>query len=104
MSVIDIDDRTFTKEVLEAEEPVLIDFTATWCGPCKVLAPIVEKLAASSAGKYKVAKIDIDDSPAVATRLGIRGAPTVVVFKNGRETARHIGVTTEKRLLELLAQ
>lgn len=100
-NVLSIDDQTFQKEVLESEEPVLIDFTATWCGPCKALAPVVEKLADATVGQLKVAKVDIDDSPATATRYGIRGAPTIVVFKNGKEAARHIGVTTEKRLREL---
>ncbi len=100
-NVLTIDDRTFQKEVLESEEPVLIDFTATWCGPCKALAPVVEKLADATVGRLKVAKVDIDDSPETATRYGIRGAPTIVVFKNGKEAARHIGVTTEKRLREL---
>jgi thioredoxin 1 len=100
-NVLSIDDRTFQKEVLESDEPVLIDFTATWCGPCKALAPVVEKLADATVGQLKVAKVDIDDSPQTATRYGIRGAPTIVVFKNGKEAARHIGVTTEKRLREL---
>ncbi len=100
-NVLSIDDRTFQKEVLESEEPVLIDFTATWCGPCKALAPVVEKLADATVGRLKVAKVDIDDSPQTATRYGIRGAPTIVVFRNGKEAARHIGVTTEKRLREL---
>ena len=100
-NVHSIDDRNFQKEVLESEEPVLIDFTATWCGPCKALAPVVEKLADATVGRLKVAKVDIDDSPQTATRYGIRGAPTIVVFRNGKEAARHIGVTTEKRLREL---
>jgi len=103
-TVLSFDDATFEKEVLASEEPVLVDFTATWCGPCKALAPVVEKLAASSGGRFKVGKVDIDDAPETARRYGIRGAPTLVVFKGGKETARHIGVTTEKRLLELLAR
>lgn len=100
-NVLSIDDRSFHEEVLESDRPVLVDFTATWCGPCKALAPVVEKLADATVGQLKVAKVDIDDSPETATRYGIRGAPTIVVFKNGKEAARHIGVTTEKRLREL---
>lgn len=100
--VLHVSDDDFDREVLASPVPVLIDFTATWCGPCKVLAPVVEKLARASGGRFKVAKIDIDDAPKVATRFGIRGAPTIVVFKGGRETARHVGVTHEKRLMELL--
>lgn len=100
-NVHSIDDRNFQKEVLESDRPVLLDFTATWCGPCKALAPVVERLADATIGQLKVGTIDIDDSPETATRYGIRGAPTIVVFKNGKEAARHIGVTTEKRLREL---
>lgn len=100
-NVHSIDDRNFQKEVLESDRPVLLDFTATWCGPCKALAPVVERLANATVGQLKVGTIDIDDSPEVATRYGIRGAPTILVFKNGKEAARHIGVTTEKRLREL---
>lgn len=100
-NVHSIDDRNFQKEVLESEQPVLLDFGATWCGPCKALEPVVEKLANATVGQLKVGTIDIDESPEVAKRYGIRGAPTIVVFKNGKEAARHIGVTTEKRLREL---
>jgi thioredoxin 1 len=88
--------------VLASEQPFLLDFTATWCGPCKMLAPIVEKLADENVGKVRVGKIDIDASPATAARLGIRGAPTVVVFKNGKEAARQLGVVSKERLLSLL--
>lgn len=97
----DIDEQNFAREVLESEEPFLLDFTATWCGPCKVLAPVLEKLAAETTGRLRVGKIDIDESPGVAARYGIRGAPTLLVFRGGRESARHVGVTTEKRLREL---
>ena len=92
----------FDHEVLKSDLPVLVDFTATWCGPCKALAPIVEKIADEFEGKVKVGKLDIDDSPAVATKFGIRGVPTVVVFKGGKEAARHVGVTNKETLVKLL--
>jgi len=95
-------DINFDDEVLKSNDPVLVDFTATWCGPCKQLAPIVEQLANELVGKVKVGKLDIDDSPAVASKLGIRGVPTLMVFKNGERAAQHIGVTTKAKILALI--
>jgi thioredoxin 1 len=100
-NVLSIDDDNFAATVLESDQPFLLDFTATWCGPCKALAPVVEKLADTCAGRLRVGKIDIDASPEVAKRYKIRGAPTVLVFRGGQEAARHVGVATEKRLREL---
>lgn len=100
-NVLVIDDSNFEKEVLGSKEPFLLDFGATWCGPCKALEPIVEKLAGATQGVLKVGKIDIDDAPNVSAKYGVRGAPTILVFRNGEVTARHLGVTTEKRLREL---
>lgn len=99
--VLSIDDQNFEKEVLGSPEPFLLDFTATWCGPCKALAPVIEKLAAETKGRLRVGTIDIDAAPEVSARYHVRGAPTVVVFRDGKEAARHLGVATEKRLLEL---
>lgn len=101
-NVIQVTDATFDAEVLKAAAPVLVDFTATWCGPCKMLAPIVEKIADETAGKYKVAKVDIDDCPQVTAKYGIRGVPTVIVFKNGEKRGQHVGVTNKETLLKLL--
>ncbi len=95
-------DVNFDEEVLKSSDPVLVDFTATWCGPCKQLAPIVEQLANELVGKVKVGKLDIDDSPGVASKLGIRGVPTLMVFKNGERAAQHIGVTTKAKILALI--
>ena len=100
-NVLTIDDENFEKEVLSSDKPVLLDFTATWCGPCKALAPIVEKLADATVGQLVVGKIDIDEAPNVSARYKVRGAPTILVFRNGKEAARHVGVTNEKRLREL---
>ncbi len=101
-NVLEINDLNFDAEVLGSTQPFLLDFTATWCGPCKMLAPIVERIADENVGTIRVGKLDIDESPAVAARLGIRGAPTVVVFKGGAEIARHVGVTNKARLLDLV--
>ena len=95
-------DINFDDEVLKSNDPVLVDFTATWCGPCKQLAPIVDQLATELAGKVKVGKLDIDDSPIVASKLGIRGVPTLMVFKKGERAAQHVGVTTKAKILALI--
>jgi thioredoxin 1 len=101
-NVLEINDGNFETEVLSSEVPFLLDFSAVWCGPCKVLAPVVEKLANEYQGKVKVGKLDIDESPGVASKFGIRGVPTVVVFKGGKESGRHVGVTNKETLLKLV--
>jgi thioredoxin 1 len=101
-NVLAINDLNFPREVLESAEPFLLEFTAKWCGPCRTLAPIVERIADDTLGRVRVGIIDIDDAPEVAARLGIRGAPTVVVFKCGEERARQLGVTSRQRLLAML--
>jgi thioredoxin 1 len=101
-NVLEINDLNFDSEVLKSSVPFLLDFSAVWCGPCKVLAPIVEKLADEYQGKVKVGKLDIDDSPSVASKFGIRGVPTVLVFKAGKESGRHVGVTNKETLLKLV--
>lgn len=95
-------DLNFDDEVLKSATPVLVDFTATWCGPCKQLAPIVDQLAEELAGKVKVGKLDVDESPITAGKLGIRGVPTLMVFKNGERAAQHVGLTTKQKLLALV--
>jgi thioredoxin 1 len=97
-------DQNFDEEVLKSPLPVVIDFTATWCGPCKALAPIIDQLAEELDGKVKVAKVDIDDCPLTAGKWGVRGVPTVLVFKNGERTAQSVGLTTKQRLIELVGQ
>jgi thioredoxin 1 len=101
-NVVELTDANFEQEVLQSKEPVLVDFTATWCGPCKMLAPIVEKIADESVGKYKVGKLDIDDAPNVAKKYQIKGVPTIMVFKGGQQAGQHVGLTNKETLLKLL--
>lgn len=95
-------DLNFETEVLTSNVPVLVDFTATWCGPCKQLSPIVDQLATELAGQVKVGKLDVDDSPVTAGKYGVRGVPTVMVFKNGERAAQHVGLTTKQKLIDLV--
>jgi len=101
-NVLSFTDQNFDAEVLKSDTPVLIDFTATWCGPCKMLSPIVEKLADELAGKVKVGKLDIDNSPEVTAKYGVRGVPTVMVFKGGQKVAQHVGLTNRETLIKLV--
>ncbi len=100
--VLVFNDLNFEQEVLTSDVPVLVDFTATWCGPCKQLAPIVDQLANDLDGKLKVGKLDVDESPVTAGKYGVRGVPTIMIFKNGQRAAQHVGLTTKAKLLELV--
>lgn len=101
-NVIELTDDNFENEVLKSSVPVLVDFTATWCGPCKALAPIVEGLANDAAGKYKVAKLDIDDASSTARKYRVMSVPTVLVFQGGQLKGQHVGLTNKETLLKLL--
>ncbi len=83
---------TFATEVLNADQPVLVDFWAAWCGPCRALAPTIDKLAQQYEGRAKVVKLDVDNAPDIAAQFGIQAIPTVMVFKGGKEAARWVGV------------
>jgi|LNFM01.1.fsa_nt_gb thioredoxin 1 len=96
-----VGDQNFDAEVVSSDLPVLVDFSAVWCGPCKALEPIVKEVAGEYAGKLKVVKVDIDESPGVATRFGIRGVPTVIVVKGGREVSRQVGLVPKPKIVAL---
>jgi thioredoxin 1 len=101
-NVLEINDLNFDDEVVKSDVPFLLDFSAVWCGPCKALSPIVERLADEYKGKVRVGKLDIDDAPGVASKFAIKSVPTVLVFKAGKESGRHVGVTNKETLIKLL--
>lgn len=101
-NVLHFTESNFESEVLKSEIPVLVDFTATWCGPCKALAPIVEKVADEFQGKVKVGKLDIDESQKIAEKYGIRSVPTVMVFQGGAKKDQLVGLTNRDKLVKLL--
>jgi thioredoxin len=97
-----INSENFEKEVLNSEKPVLVDFFADWCGPCKMMAPIVEELATELDGKVKVGKINVDENSDIAVEYNVMSIPTLIVFKNGKEEKRLVGVRDKEELLRLL--
>jgi len=93
----------FQAEVVNSELPVLVDFSASWCGPCRAIAPVIDKLADEFDGKYKVVKLDIDESPSLAQEYQVRGVPTFIFMENGEEISRHVGAgMTEVQFREKL--
>lgn len=91
-------DSDFEQDVLGATEPVLVDFWAEWCGPCKMIAPILDEVASDYAEKLKVVKLDIDSNPEVPRRFGVRGIPTLMIFKNGEVEATKVGAVSKSQL------
>lgn len=100
MRPLETSDATFDTEVLKSQVPVLVDFWATWCGPCKAIAPIVEEIATELAGKLKVVKVDVDGNPETSMKFGIRSIPTLMLFKNGKVVEQIIGGVPKKHLLD----
>jgi len=100
--IIHISDDTFEKEVLKAEGPVLVDYWAEWCGPCKMIAPVLEEIASEYSGKIKIAKLNVDENPATPPKYGIRGIPTLMLFKNGNVEATKVGAVSKSQLSAFL--
>ena len=90
-------------KVLDASEPVLVDFYATWCGPCKMMAPVIEEIANEQAGNASVYKIDIDENPTIAQQYGVMSIPTFIAFKNGQPVAKTLGAQPKENVLALLS-
>ncbi|MBU6468310.1 MAG: thioredoxin TrxA [Betaproteobacteria bacterium] len=97
-SIIHVSDRSFDADVLQASTPVLLDFWAEWCGPCKLIAPILEDIAKDYAGRLKIAKLNVDDNPETSRKFGIRGIPTLLLFKNGNVEATKVGALSKSQL------
>ena len=100
MTPTKVTDSSFQADVIKADKPVLVDFWAEWCGPCIQIAPTLEELASEYSEKLTVAKVNIDENPETPTRYGVRGIPTLILFKNGEIAATKVGVTTKKKLAE----
>lgn len=101
-NVHQVNDLNFDQEVLQADQPVLVDFTATWCGPCRQISPLVDQLADEFEGKFKVTKCDIDESPATAQKFGIRGVPSLYVFKGGEVVGQQMGAVPKNVIQQLM--
>jgi thioredoxin 1 len=98
MAIVDVTDAEFEEKVLNAEGPVLVDFWAEWCGPCKQIAPAIESLSEAYAGKLTVAKVNIDDNQRTPQQYGVRGIPTLMIFKDGQVAAQKIGAMPKSSL------
>lgn len=101
-NVQEFNDLNFDQEVVGATGKVLVDFTASWCGPCKRLAPIVDEVADALEGKVKVGKLDIDEAPMTASKFQVRGVPTLIVFEGGRPVQQSVGLVSKAKVLALL--
>ena len=101
-NVLEISDQTFDQEVLKAETPVLIDFWAPWCGPCKAIAPVVEEMAGAYAGRLKVVKMNVDDNPQTPSRYGVRGIPNLILFKRGQVADQIVGAVPRAHLVKAI--
>ena len=100
--IVHISDESFEEEVLQSKRPVLIDYWAEWCGPCKTIAPVLDEIATEYSDRLKVVKLNIDDNPQTPPKYGIRGIPTLMVFKNGQGEATKVGAVSKAQLTAFL--
>ena len=101
-NITHVTDQSFDADVLKSSETVLVDYWAEWCGPCKMIAPVLEEIAGTYAGKIKIAKMDVDANQEVPAKYGIRGIPTLILFKNGEEVAKKVGAMSKSQLTAFL--
>lgn len=104
MATVTVTDETFERDVLQSDKPVLVDFWAEWCGPCKQIAPALEQIAEELKGEVTIAKVNIEDSPTVPTRYGVRGIPTMMVFRDGMMASMKMGAMPKQKILEWLSE
>src|ERR1700710_1988548 len=104
MSTVKVTDESFQADVLGSSQPVLVDFWAEWCGPCKQIAPALEQIAGELEGTVTIAKLDIEDSPMTPGRYGVRGIPTMMLFKDGQMTSMKVGAMPKQKILDWLAE
>ena len=102
MNTMKVTDETFEQDVLKASKPVLVDFWAEWCGPCKQIAPALEQIALELGGQVTIAKVNIEDSPTTPSRYGVRGIPTLMLFKDGQMASMKVGAMPKAKILEWL--